>query len=451
MRYLLLSIVLVCGCGDVSVSSAMDDSEPRFVAPEPARGPVVLISFQGVDTYLTYSLGAAEAAYESYAEFRGTVPARLFLSANSGGAVLAAYLTCKGFSVAALQAARTFMKALPAGVVNDQSALLKLPAVLLSPKLLDRKHNRIIEVLKPLIPEDCAFLHEIMIGAGNLEVVSRRVKWDRIAGDADLTQRRFDQETYMVTDRLGVLGKACTYFATPLLYALLAKIPAATRLCDLRLIKTGADLFFAVLATVSEPTYFEPVEEVDRGKLELAFHRYGTPPRVYPGGFILPGPARDFIRLFPDAQVFGTGRPSYYDANVFPPDARREVLREWFGIYIDNLVYLEQSAMDVVVPLTSQMLNSTRPSDDVARKKAYSREICEGHHLALACFKDPQSCPPMPKSALRPMRPQPPERQGHNPVPPQEVPERQRVTRWDLAFDYRPLLHPKGEDCRLLE
>ncbi len=63
------------------------------------------------------------------------------------------------------------------------------------------------------------------------------------------------------------IGKAVTFFVERSLFDLLPAIPPEQRTADLRLMTTAEDVALAILASVSEPTYFDPVAETQPSKL----------------------------------------------------------------------------------------------------------------------------------------------------------------------------------------
>ncbi len=73
---------------------------------------------------------------------------------------------------------------------------------------------------------------------------------------------------------------------------------------------TADDVALAILASVSEPTYFDPVVEPQPSKL-LAGAAPGdlgnVRKRTYYGGYLMPVPAQDVRRMLPGVRVLGTG------------------------------------------------------------------------------------------------------------------------------------------------
>jgi hypothetical protein len=106
------------------------------------------------------------------------------------------------------------------------------------------------------------------------------------------------------------VGKACTYFCDQTMFDQLSQIPQAERLGDLRLMTEPEDLALALLASASEPTYFNPVAEWDPAKL-MAGEKLGdlgaVRRRSYCGGFIMPVVAQDIRRVQPQLFTFNSG------------------------------------------------------------------------------------------------------------------------------------------------
>src|SRR5205823_3681409 len=106
------------------------------------------------------------------------------------------------------------------------------------------------------------------------------------------------------------IGKAVTYFVDQSMYDLLSRIPAEERNGDLRLVKTPADLALAILASVSEPSYFDPVTETNPSKLLVGTEPGDLGPTVtrsYCGGMFMAMPVQDIRRMVPGLRVMGTG------------------------------------------------------------------------------------------------------------------------------------------------
>lgn len=106
------------------------------------------------------------------------------------------------------------------------------------------------------------------------------------------------------------IGKACTYFVSESMYELLIRLPLDERLGDLRIMKTPRDIALALMASTGEPTYFQPIEEIDYSLLTAGTRlgdRGNSKRRLYAGGFAMPLVAQDIRRLLPHVRVLGTG------------------------------------------------------------------------------------------------------------------------------------------------
>lgn len=161
----------------------------------------------------------------------------------------------------------------------------------------------------------------------------------------------------LVLGKTPALGKACTYFVTEDLFAALSCIPAEERLGDVRIMKTPQDLVLAILASVSEPTYFTPVLETDYSKLMVGDHlgdRGQSKRRLYAGGFIMPAVAHDARRAYPDSIVLSTGSLGY-------PAQARQLLQTWYAV--DHKILHRQN--DYWVDF------SATPNEHITRKLAF--------------------------------------------------------------------------------
>ena len=106
------------------------------------------------------------------------------------------------------------------------------------------------------------------------------------------------------------IGRAVTFFVDSSMYDLLSQIPAGERLADLRLMTDAADVALAILASASEPTYFDPVVDPHPEKVLSGDHHnilQSVRHRTYYGGYIISVPAQDVRRMLPGIRVLGTG------------------------------------------------------------------------------------------------------------------------------------------------
>lgn len=106
------------------------------------------------------------------------------------------------------------------------------------------------------------------------------------------------------------IGRGVTFFVDRSMYELLKQIPAEERQADLRLLETAADVALAIKASVSEPTYFEPVVDPAPEKIltrDVLGDLGNVRRRTYYGGYIMAMPGQDVRRMLPGIRTFGTG------------------------------------------------------------------------------------------------------------------------------------------------
>jgi hypothetical protein len=141
------------------------------------------------------------------------------------------------------------------------------------------------------------------------------------------------------------IGKAVTFFVDPSMYELLSRIPEVERTADLRLMTDAADIASAILASVSEPTYFPPITEAKPEKfLSSPEHPLDTTirQRSYIGGYITSIPAQDVRRMLPGIRVLGTG----WRHN---PLVARLLLKSWLLADCEKVAFLSEYWSDLEV------------------------------------------------------------------------------------------------------
>jgi hypothetical protein len=180
------------------------------------------------------------------------------------------------------------------------------------------------------------------------------------------------------------IGKAMTFFVDRTMYDLLSQVPVEQRQADLRLMTNAADVATAILASVSEPTYFDPIVESEPGKL-LTGTKAGdlgtSRQRRYCGGFILFLPAQDARRMLPGLHVLGTGwKPN--------PLTVRTLLQAW---YLAELRPIAQRAgwwADMELPLSPEFQQAI-----LARTMTSQDEYDYGRANAQATFDQGSALP----------------------------------------------------------
>lgn len=320
----------------------------------------LLYCFQGKGSCLPYDAGIL---HESYARIPALREQRVIVAGNSSGSIPAAYFSCFGFSDASVDRAVDHL------LRGDRDAVRNMenPSSKTSKLLAGRRTEIAHSVLREYVAfalgvddwRDAATIDEIvrrstarprhpaLIVACNKEVLENRARDDgRIPGDL----KEFDLATFSVSWRPEVyayyrqnperfarehpdlalgpdrrIGHAVTLFVDQSLYELLRRIPAEERMADLRLMSDASDVALAILASVSEPTYFDPVVEPRPERLlvgDTSGDLGGVKRRTYYGGYIVAMPAQDVRRMLPGIRVVGTG----WRHNSLPA---RRLLRDW--------------------------------------------------------------------------------------------------------------------------
>ena len=343
-----------------------------FSTPESSaaslRDQELMIVFQGKGASLAYDGGVLRESLDRIPSIRNQ---RVIVAGNSSGAVLAAYFASFGFT--------------PASIANcdynllngDRTVIRKMQnSTLLAAKTLAGKRTELDHIeMKEYIAfalgvkdfKRIATLEEVarasqvtprypmLIVAANREVL-----FDRGTGDLSATRNykvfdprdwsvswhpevyeffrrhpeRFAKENPgLVLGNSPYIGKALTYFVNRPMYDLLMKIPPHERTGDLRLVETPRDLMVAIMASVSEPSYFDPFPEPEMSKLHLSTPdslMAGTQCRSYCGGAFSNLPAQDVRRALPSIRVLGTGYATV-------PFAGREMIKAWYLTDIEKL------------------------------------------------------------------------------------------------------------------
>ena len=141
------------------------------------------------------------------------------------------------------------------------------------------------------------------------------------------------------------IGKGVTFFVDASMYKLLSQIPEEERTADLRLMTSPADIATAILASVSEPTYFPNVLESEPAKiLSSESHPISATigRRFYTGGYLISMPAQDVRRMLPGIRVLGTG----WRHN---PLVARKLLQSWLLADCEKVAFLSEYWSDVEV------------------------------------------------------------------------------------------------------
>ena len=360
--------------GQGTADRVPESVEARFAAME------LLLCFQGKGSSLPYDAGVLHEAYSRIPSLR---EGRTIVAGNSSGSIPAAYFCCHGFTDANVQYAEERLKNGNRDEVRAMENVNTKIAKLSRGLGTEIKHTALREFIAFALGvrswQDARTIDEIvrrssatpqfpcLIVACNKEVLEDRHPEDSLAPgrlkEIDLTNmevswkpevhayyqrhpdrfRRDHPELVLGPDRK--IGRAVTFFVDRSMHDLLSRIPPEERLGDLRLMTTAADVALAILASASEPTYFDPVVDpqpekilpADRTILLEAVRR-----RTYYGGYIISMPAQDVRRMLPGVRVLGTG----WRHN---PLFARTLLKNWLLADCEQVAFLSEWWADMEV------------------------------------------------------------------------------------------------------
>lgn len=335
---------LVCAIGLwLAPSAAADDIKPEFV--ERFAAARLLLCFQGKGSCLPYDAGVL---HEAHARIPAIGAGQVIATGNSSGSIPAAYFGCFGFSDDTVRHAERTLLAGNRDAVREMENPYSKLSKLSQGKRTEIPHDVLREYIgfalgvanwreagsiDAIVRQSTARpQYPVVIVACNREVLA-----DAHPDDANASRglKRIDLDTLTVYWRDEVfayyqrhpeqfrrehphlklgdtprIGHAVTYFVDESMFQLLQQIPVEERQADLRLMTNAADVALAILASTSEPTYFDPV--VDRETKKLIC--FGAPgdlgnvrQRTYYGGYIVSVPAQDVRRMLPGVRVLGTG------------------------------------------------------------------------------------------------------------------------------------------------
>jgi hypothetical protein len=154
--------------------------------------------------------------------------------------------------------------------------------------------------------------------------------------------------------------------------------------------ETAEDVKLAILASIAEPTYFLPIAETSDAKLV----RYLAPgvqknPRIYNGGFSMPGVMQDVKRLFPRSKALASGRWDY-------STSENTVMKTWYDIDLNDVQEVSRWWADLeVFPTEAQKAALLARPDNLtgsALSKRYAYEMNLGYQRALVCLKKGSAC-----------------------------------------------------------
>lgn len=365
--------------------------------------PKLIYAFQGKGTSVTWDIGGAKAAYEHIPLIRqesntaGLAAGDVVITGNSSGSVLAAWFSCRGFSVDSIRDAQGIMSQFPPELVKESTSdkLLEVFAAIKAGQEFGAPINSMIPMVETITGKgSCIPQLPTVIVASNQDINDRR-GWlaSPIAKTRtfDLGDFSYWETNYSVNNRPYKIGKICTYFADPVMFRYLTEnMSSEERLCDVRLMETAEDLKLAVLASIAEPTYFLPIAETTDSKLvRYMANGLQKKPRVYNGGFSMPGVMQDVKRIFPESKALASGR---WDYNT----AENAVMKTWYDVDLNDAQEVTRWWADLEVFPTEVQKNEllSRPDNlaGSALSQRYSYEMNLGYQRALVCFKKGSAC-----------------------------------------------------------
>lgn len=340
----------------------------------------LLLVFQGKGSCLPYDAGVLHEAYLRYDSLKNN---HVIVAGNSSGSIPAAFFCCYGFTDDNVKHATERLKlgnrdavrnmedvsnkfskvtrGLPteishselreyiafalgvkdwkdatsiAEIVSRSNAKPRFPCIIVAAnkEVLDNKHPA-----GQLTPANLKYLDN-----SNMDVYWRPEIYDYYTKHPKLFLQDHPDLKLGPTARI---GKAVTFFVDPSMFALLSQIPDIERTADLRLMTTAEDVATAILASVSEPSYFPNVIEQHPEKIlsnTLQPLSDTVQKRSYIGGYIISMPAQDVRRMLPGIRVLGTG----WRHN---PLIARILLKNWLLADCEEIAFLSEYWSDLEV------------------------------------------------------------------------------------------------------
>jgi hypothetical protein len=310
-----------------------------------ADEPQLLMSFQGKGSSVAYDVGVVSRVYDHMPAMQEN---RVVISASSSGSILATYFSTHGFSRESIDELARLNAGLDRQAIRDNENLTNKASKVMSQQPIEMPHDVLKATVAAMLGVESYDKQEsirevarrsqlkiklpVVIVAANYEVIHVT---KRSLQDFRPLDRNVDHDSYSVSwkdesfvqyrqnparfrqlhpdlklSESQYVGKACTYFCDQTMFDLLSQIPQSERLGDLRLMTGPEDLALALVASASEPTYFNPIQEWEPAKL-MAGEQLGdmgnSIRRLYCGGFIMPVVAQDIRRVQPQLFTFNSG------------------------------------------------------------------------------------------------------------------------------------------------
>lgn len=343
---------------------------PKAVAGKP---PLIL-SFDGKGVAMAWDIGVMQSFHKHLQRDRVS---DLYFVGTSSGSVLATFFACNGLNDTAManvvQAAHIFPKDVIDEAQNKKSVQL----------FLGVPPETTLDAVNPILDfvtnnSTCLPTLPLLIAAANLDVIDGRIAGKPFAGRRG---RTVDTGTFVLSEDGKPKGKACTYFVNDAMAELLKDVPAQERLCDLRHLRTAADVRMAIVASISEPTYYPTVPETDRSQVESVFPVPTN--RAYQGGFVLISPIQDLKRAHPETWVYSTGHPVYNRLE-------NRMIQNWFAVPLNETLLQQLWWFDAQVPMT---LDNWKWLHD--KKTTPPEQLARGFEVTETCFaKGSKGCVP---------------------------------------------------------
>lgn len=335
----------------------------------------VLMTFAGKGTQMAWDVGVMRAVWEEVPAIR---QGKVIIAGSSSGSVLASALGCRGFTEEGVQAVETGFTKFDRSIVNE-SPLKNLMALLGLPT--EAEHSTLDHLLEVVLDgQNCTPQFPMLIPAGNFELLDVRTN-KPLLGRKD---RRFNIADFTVTRDGQNLGKACTYFVNKPMQSILASVPKEELLCDLRPISTNKEMRMALLASVSEPSYFEPIVDPEPEKIIRSERGVMEPlkRRSYWGGAIMDIPVQDIKRALPEIHTISTGRAPFMQIVD-------KVMANISLVELNPLIHRANWFLDFEVTMTPDMA-----ADIIKPGFEFPQQIKLGYSEAKKCLISDRCMPP---------------------------------------------------------
>lgn len=393
--------ILVAGC--LLIVAGRGQAEPTTDLQKVFAHRDLILAFQGKGSSVPFDAGVMREVFDRIPALR---EGRVVVCGNSSGSILAAYYSCMGITAETVERCNQALLHADISAVKKVQNPFMATGKLLRHQKTEIPHDALREYIatalgvadwkaagsiREVIRRSTARpRHPVLIVAANREVLENRTDVDPLLGK---DYKEFDPTNYSVSwkaevyeyykkhperftaDNPGLrlgptryIGKACTFFVDQTMFDLLSQIPPEERIADLRLMLTPRDVAVAILASASEPTYFDPVLEPELQKLTVGTQlgdTGNTTRRVYCGGWMMMMPVQDVRRMLPAARVLGTSW-------IQTPYPGRQLLKAWY--LVDPEVALRQNVWwaDLELQMSPAVKNKIILSRNITAQEEYN-------------------------------------------------------------------------------